>query len=135
MRKQFISILLVMFLVSCAVIPKHGSNLTFGMVKKYLVMGVTTQEEILRVFGAPNIITRSASKTETWTYERVSYDSHRYGGSLGLGGGTPLGSGGLGGVGTFGGSKSSSGMKTVTLMVHFDDNEKVADYSVMETHF
>ena len=135
MKKYFLLSLLILFLISCASTPRQGSNLTFGMVKKYVVRGETTQEEVLRIFGAPNIITKSPGKTETWTYEKVSYESSKYGGGVGVLGGGPASAGGLGGVGSFGGSKSSSGTKTVTLMIYFDENDRALDYSIMETHY
>jgi hypothetical protein len=135
MKRIFCLLLLTLFCFACASTPKQGSNLTYGMVKKYVVKGETTEEEVLRIFGAPNIITKRAGKLETWTYEKVSYDTSSKRGGIGVGGGGPVGAGGIGGFGSFGASKSSSGTKTVTLMIYFDENEKVVDYSMMETHY
>ena len=54
---------------------QQKSNLTAGMVKKYVKVGEATQADILTVFGAPNIITRDKDKNEVWTYDRQSIAS------------------------------------------------------------
>jgi hypothetical protein len=127
--------ILLLFFSACASAPRQGSHLTFGMVKKHIVKEQTHQEEILRLFGAPNIITKQAGKNETWTYEKVSYDASQYSGGIGAGAGGIIGTAATGGVGTFSGSKSSSSTKTMTVMIYFDSNDKVIDYSMMETHY
>ena len=127
---------ILLFLSSCASSPpRQGSHLTFGMVKKNVIKGETHQEEVLKLFGAPNIITQKSGKHETWTYEKVSYDASQYSGGIGAGAGGIIGSTATGGVGTFSGSKSSSSTKTMTLMIYFDSNDKVIDYSIVETHY
>ena len=122
MKKIFLSALLIMFLISCASTPEERSNLTFGMVKKYLVKGQTTQEEVLRIFGAPNIITKRPGKQETWVYEKISHETSSKGGIFGL-------------CGIFGSSESQSGTKTMTVMLYFDESDVFSDYSIMETHY
>ena len=122
MKKIFLSALLILFLISCASTPEERSNLTFGMVKKYLVKGQTTQEEVLRTFGAPNIITKRPGKQETWVYEKVSHERSSSKGIFGI-------------CGLFGSSKSQSGSKTMTVMLYFDENDTFSDYSIMETHY
>ena len=122
MKKIFLSVLLILFLVSCVSTPEEKSNLTFGMVKKYLVKGQTTQEEVLRIFGAPNIITKRPGKLETWVYEKVSHETSSSKGFFGI-------------CGLFGTSESQSGSKTMTVMLYFDENDTFSDYSIMETHY
>ena len=54
---------------------QQKSNLTAGMVKKYVKVGEATQTDLITVFGAPNIITRDKDGNEVWTYDRQSIAS------------------------------------------------------------
>jgi hypothetical protein len=126
---------------------QQKSNLTSGMVKKYVKVGTATQNEILKVFGAPNIITRDRNGNEVWTYDKQSMASSSEIAAWNAGGKGAAMAGGLagdavvGGGGVLGGSagKSSSAGQvsstTFTLMVSFDENEKVIDYRMRATQF
>ena len=113
---------------------------SYGLAKRTLQKGKTTQQEVIETFGAPNITTKGTGDVaEVWTYEKVSSE---YGASqldLGIGGGGGGGgSHGGGGGGLFGGygkQKGSSSVRTVTLIIKFDANEIVSDYKIMETNF
>jgi uncharacterized protein YcfL len=123
--KKIIFLLSVSLLLSgCASVqPIEKSRLTPGMVKKEIIKGVTTQNEILEVFGAPNIITKSKSGNEVWTYDKVSVEkgtSDVYGTILIVGGV---------------GSRSSISTKTFTLMIEFDDKNIVKDFSYRSSAF
>ncbi|MFH1321665.1 MAG: hypothetical protein ABII90_13565, partial [Bacteroidota bacterium] len=72
MKKIFLVALSCLFLFGCASVqPVQKGNLTPGMAKTNIIKGVTTQNEILEVFGAPNIITRNKSDNEVWTYDKM----------------------------------------------------------------
>ena len=77
MNKYLPTILLGILLISgCASVqPIQSSNLTPGMAKTTIVKGKTTQNEILTVFGAPNIVTKNKSGNEVWTYDKMSVES------------------------------------------------------------
>ena len=126
---------------------QQKSNLTAGMVKKYVEVGEATQADILTVFGAPNIITRDKDKNEVWTYDRQSIasasevaewnTSGRVGaiagglvGSTAVGGGASIG--GSSGKGSTAGQVSSA---TFTLIIKYDENDVVQDYRMMATQF
>ena len=126
---------------------QQKSNLTAGMVKKYVKVGEATQADILTVFGAPNIITRDKDKNEVWTYDRQSIasasevaewnTSGRVGaiagglvGSTAVGGGASIG--GSSGKGSTAGQVSSA---TFTLIIKYDENDVVQDYRMMATQF
>ncbi len=122
--KMFIIPLLILFLAGCATVPiTQGENLTVGMVKTKIVKGVTTQNEILEVFGAPNVITKNKTGNEVWTYDRIAVEtnvSDSYG-TLILLGGT--------------GSRASSSTRTFTLMLEFNEQGVVKDYSYRSSQF
>lgn len=60
----FIVFTLIFLLLPCCSSYRYGageenvqkSNLTFGVVKSKIIKGQTTQEEILAIFGAPNMV-------------------------------------------------------------------------------
>jgi hypothetical protein len=123
------------------------SNLTAGMVKKYVKVGASTQTDMIAVFGAPNIITRDKDGNEVWTYDRQSMASAaeiaqwNAAANATVGGGGIVGTSPIGGVASGGGSagKSSSAGQvssaTFTLMLTFDKKETVKDYRMMATQF
>lgn len=125
MKKYGIWLLLFLFLIfGCASVePAQKSNLTPGMVKTKIIKGQTIQNEVLEVFGAPNIVTKNKSGNEVWTYDKVSFDT-----STSEGYGTII----IAGVG---GGKGSASTRTFTLMVEFDDKGVVKDYSYRSSAF
>ena len=123
-----ICIFTLTFLVGCATFPKEEepaqqSNLTFGVVKSKIIKGQTTQAEILEIFGSPNITTKNRDDDEVWNYSRMSYK-------------TAAGSDG-GSVIFFGGNRAMSTATTASfdLIIIFDKNDRVKDYSVISAKF
>ncbi|MBW2652577.1 MAG: hypothetical protein JRC57_05775 [Deltaproteobacteria bacterium] len=126
---------------------QQKSNLTAGMVKKYVKVGETTQTDILTVFGAPNIITRDKESNEVWTYDRQSIASAsevaewNTSGSVGVLAGGLVGNTAVGGGASIGGSSgkgSTAGQvssATFTLIIKYDENDVVQDYRMMATQF
>src|SRR6185436_3116344 len=88
--------------------PSGQSNLTPGMVKKNIIKNQTTQNDILEVFGAPNIVTKNKTGNEVWTYDKVSIDT---GASNSFGTLVILDTSG---------SRTSASNRTFTLMIEFD---------------
>ncbi len=127
--KIYLSIVLVALLsISCATFPREEetsqqSNLTVGMVKTKIIKGETTQAEILKIFGAPNIITKNRSDDEVWNYNRMSFKT-----VTGSDGGTVI---------FWSGSRAMSSATTQSfdLILVFDDNDVVKDYSVIAAKF
>ena len=127
MRKALITLFLAyLFLPSCT--PNETgqierSNLTAGMVKKTIIAGITTQNEILKVFGAPNIITKNKSGNEVWTYDTISVVKSGEEGYWNVV------------VGGVSGGKSSASTRTFTLMIEFDKNDVVKECSYRASAF
>ena len=125
--KKYIALFLLSFLLvlsGCASVqPVQQGNLTPGMAKTKIIKGQTTQNEILQVFGAPNIVTKNKSGNEVWTYDKVSVEtgtSDVYGTLLIVGGA---------------GSRSSTSARTFTLMIEFDEKDVVKDFSYRSSAF
>ncbi len=97
----------------------HSSNLTYGIVKSKIIKGETNQEEILRIFGSPNIITKNKSNNEVWSYNKMRVTKK--------GGSTYI----------FSQEKGSYSSSTTSfdLIISFPDDDIVNDYSVISTRF
>lgn len=95
------------------------SNLTFGVVKSKIIKGQTTQDEILKIFGSPNMVTKNKSNHEVWSYNRMS--------AVSKGGQTNF---------IFGERASvSTSNQSFDLIITFTKNDIVEDYSVVSTSF
>lgn len=129
MKKYLVLITFLPFIVAftgCAssgVKEMSNTNLTTGKVKMEVKKGETTQAEILQIFGSPNIVTKNRDNDEVWNYNRMSYES-------------AYGSEG-GGFIFWGGSRavSSATTKSFDLIIIFDDNDVVKDYSLISASF
>lgn len=119
-------------IVGCATADKdRNSNFTHGNVQRVLKKGITTQQQVIEVFGAPNITTTDADNNEVWTYQK-----HSVGGeSLDAGGGVIGVVPGAVGVGGTSGSSYSQSSKTMTLIIKFDEKNIVRDFQSMYSSF
>ena len=95
------------------------SNLTMGMVKSQVIKGQTTQDEILKLFGSPNLVSKNKSNKEVWSYNKMSVENK------------------AGSTDFFAGQRASqsSSSKSFDLIITFDENDVVTDYSVVSTAY
>jgi hypothetical protein len=143
--KFFYLLALLLFINGCAEIMEkmeaakpanyQRSNLTFGMVKKNLIKGQTTQSEILSLFGAPNITTKNKSGEEVWTYDKIAVTQEDVAAGFAIVGGGPVGAGLIGGAAGASSSNSSTSSRSITLLITFDEKDIVKDYAVMAQEF
>lgn len=106
--------------------------LSYGSITAKVQNGVTTQEDIIRYFGAPNITTRNKDGREVWMYDRISSSSQSDGWSEARRFGVFFG---LETASAKQGSNRSSTTSTLTFIITFDSNKCVADYSARATQF
>ena len=128
MRKLYVILLFfsLLFSISCNSYkyganaePTQKSNLTFGVVISKIIKGNTTQSEILEIFGAPNLVSKNKSNNEVWSYNKMSVVNKQ--------GGTDF---------LFGERASqSSSTQSFDLIITFDSNDIVSDYSVISTSY
>lgn len=135
MRKLWVPLVLVTVALTSPLAAKkkpqpvdvRNSALTQGNVQLNLKSGVTTKNQVLEVFGAPNITTRDGNGREVWSYQRhatVSQSSS---------------SEGFWTILLAGGGKSASGfsqtMRTMTLIIKFDSSDIVTDFRSRTSDF
>lgn len=126
---------------------ERPSNLSYGAVTATVKKDVTTQADLINLFGGPNISTTDATGVETWIYERTASSTDTAGSQDSknleafFGAGAAIGPAAVGG-GVSGGSRSSSdarrtvtSVRTLTVVVKFNDNKTVKDCSVRASYF
>jgi hypothetical protein len=123
------------------------SNLSYGTITATIKKGVTTQIDLLEMFGGANVTTIDRDGTEVWMYERQSSMNDTAGSQQDknfnafVGGGAG-GGGVVAGGGVSGGSKSSNdqrrtvnSIRTLTLVVKFNPDKTVKDYTTRASYF
>ncbi len=123
----------------------HSTNereLTVGTVQGKITRGMSASE-VAEVLGSPNIVTKDREGHESWVYDKIateasySSDSGGVGGLAGAGGfiGSALLLGGLGGSYNKSSGASSSTQKTLTVVIKFDPNSRVKDFTYHSSKF
>jgi hypothetical protein len=106
--------------------------LSYGAVTSKVRKGDTTQEEIIRLFGAPNITTTNSDGKEVWVYDRISSASESHGWS------EARRFSAFFGLETFsgkaGGGRATS-TRTLTVIITFAPDKCVEDYTARATQF
>lgn len=125
MNKLILTGFLIIGLTSCNSY-KYGtdgtaekSNLTMGVVKSKIFKGSTSQDEILKLFGSPNLVSKNKSNREVWSYNKMSVEQK------------------AGSTDFFAGQRASqsSSSRSFDLIITFDEKDVVLDYSVISTAF
>src|SRR5687768_8673448 len=127
------------FLAQPAVGKSAPNTLTHGMAQMTLRVGQTTQFEVLETFGGPNVSTLDGDGREVWIYDRFATVSMTKdsGFSVGLLGGAIGGAVGAGiGLGFSNKkSKASSSSRSMTLILKFGPDKKLADFKSRSSSF
>ena len=110
------------------------NRLTVGTVQREIRMGMPAAE-VAEVLGSPNIVTTDDQRNETWIYDKISSDvtySRSSGTVVGLIFGSSAGGAGVGS--TSAGSQSRT-QRTLTVVIKFDENDRVRDFSYHSSQF
>jgi hypothetical protein len=118
----------------------QNDPLSYGAVTSTVKKGETTQEEIVRLFGPPNITTVNASGEEVWVYDRISNTSQqndsseaRFNDFFGLKATGDKEA--TANANATSAQTSTLSTRTLTVIVNFDSTKKVKDYSARATQF
>ena len=109
-------------------------RVTVGTVQKEIVIGMSATD-VATALGSPNIVTTDDLRQETWIYDKISSDvtySRSSGTIVGLLFGS---SGGGAGVGTTSAGSSSSSQRTLTVIIKYDGDNRVRDFSYHTSRF
>lgn len=133
---------LTMLLASCSA-THHATDVreaddvdrvTVGTVQREIIIGMSAAD-VASVLGSPNIVTTDDQRQETWIYDKISSDV-TYSRSSGTVVGLIFGSAGGGaGVGTTNAGATSSSQRTLTVIIKFDGNSQVRDFSYHTSRF
>jgi outer membrane protein assembly factor BamE (lipoprotein component of BamABCDE complex) len=121
-----------------AAVQGEGERLTVGTVQREIKVGMTGAD-VARVLGSPNIVTTDEERREVWVYDRISTDtvySESRGGVAAL----ILASGGSAAAAAApvyqsGAGARSTTQRTLTVIVKFDKESRVRDFSYHASQF
>ncbi len=123
----------------------HGAQerrMTVGTVQKEIKKNMSAAD-VAEALGSPNIVTTDEKGREVWVYDRISTDVTYSKDSGGVGGVLLIGaaSGDVAGGGLPGGSYSRSAgaesktQRTLTVVIKFDEEKQVRDFSYHASRF
>jgi outer membrane protein assembly factor BamE (lipoprotein component of BamABCDE complex) len=109
-------------------------RLTVGTVQREVRMGMSAAQ-VAEVLGSPNIVTTDEQRNETWIYDKISSDV-TYSRSSGTIVGLIFGGSGAGaGAGSTSSGSTSKTQRTLTVIIKFDENNQVRDFSYHSSQF
>lgn len=123
----------------------HGTQerqMTVGTVQKEIRKGMSGAD-VAEVLGSPNIVTTDGEGREVWVYDKISTDVTYSKDSGGVGivllvgasaGNTAAGGLGHGGYSRSAGAESKT-QRTLTVVIKFDEEKKVRDFSYHSSRF
>ena len=112
----------------------ENDRMTVGTVQKEIRIGISATD-VATILGSPNIVTTDDGRLETWIYDKISTDvtySRSSGTIVGL---IFVGSGGGAGVGSTNAGSTTSSQRTLTVIIKFDANNLVRDFSYHTSRF
>ncbi len=123
--------------------PATPSALSYGTVTAAVRKGETTQLDLVQLFGSPNISTYDSAGIETWVYERTVTQTDVQSNSKAVQGAANLGvffnfgnvGGGVAGGQSTQATSTASSIRSITVIVKFNDKKIVSDYSVRASYF
>ena len=136
MKKAILCIILIgMFIpslifIGCATTSQQQKEveeeLTVGIVQREIRIGMSAAE-VAEVLGSPNIVTTDEERREVWIYDKISSEvaySERggYGTLILIGGATSKG-------------EKSTSQKTLTIIIKYDEENKVRDFAYHTSRF
>ncbi len=109
-------------------------RITVGTVQREIQIGMSAAG-VAEVLGSPNIVTTDENRQETWIYDKISSEVV-YSRSSGTVVGLVFGSNAAGlGVGSKEAGAQSSSQRTLTVIIKFDDDNLVRDFSYHTSRF
>lgn len=146
MRNLALAIAVAILASGCMTAAEHraavqggeADRLTVGKVQKEIKVGMPGAE-VARVLGSPNIVTTDEERREVWVYDRIATDtvySESRGGvaSLVFASGGSAAAAAAPVYGSAAGARSTT-QRTLTVIVRFDRENRVRDFSYHASQF
>ena len=113
---------------------EEADRVTVGTVQKEIKLGMSGAD-VAGVLGSPNIVTTDSERRETWVYDKMSTEVaySKSGGSI-VGLIFSSSGGGLGGGYSKAGATSTT-QRTLTVVIKFDNDGLVRDFSYHASQF
>jgi len=106
--------------------PAPEDRVTVGKVQGEIKVG-QSGADVIQILGSPNIITTDDKRREVWVYDKISTER------------TEASRSSYGTLILFGGSaddsRSSTRQRTLTIVIKFDEQKMVRDFSYNYTQF
>ena len=102
--------------------PVREEQMTVAKAQREIKIGMTSAD-VVEVLGSPNMVTTDDKRRETWVYDRVSSSVSKSSAGVWL---------------LFAGAnsaKASSSQRTLTIIVKFDENNRVRDFAYRTSAF
>ncbi|MEJ2275524.1 MAG: hypothetical protein P8Y01_13300 [Woeseiaceae bacterium] len=113
---------------------EETNRMTVGTVQREIRMGMSAAE-VAEVLGSPNIVTTDDERNETWIYDKISTDV-TYSRSSGTVVGLVFGNSAAGvGTGSTSAGSTSTAQRTLTVVIKFDGDDRVRDFSYHSSQF
>lgn len=114
--------------------PQADENLTVGKVQKEIRIGMAGGQ-VAEVLGSPNIVSTDEDRNEVWIYDKISTQyihTDMQAGILAIGGGSDI----LAAPSASGRQSSgATSQRTLTIIIKFDDNDRVRDFAYHTSQF
>ena len=111
---------------AAALHSSRDRDLTVGLVQKDIRYGMS-QSDVAASLGSPNIVTREDNGNETWIYDKIATEASR---SSDSGGWTIL----LAGSNKQAGASATT-QRTLTVVIKFDHERRVSNFTYHSTKF
>ena len=102
--------------------PVADEQMTVAKAQREIKVGMSSAQ-VVEVLGSPNMVTTDDKRRETWVYDRVSSNVSQSSSGVWL----------L--VAGASNAKQSSTQRTLTIIVKFDENNKVRDFAYRTSAF
>ena len=103
-----------------------ADRISVGTVQREIRVGMSSAD-VVAAMGSPNMVTTDDQRREVWVYDKISTDVS-YSGSSGYG--TLIIAGG-----SMASGAASRSQRTLTVIIKFDNEQKVRDFAYRQTSF
>lgn len=149
-RLTILPYLIILLFLGCMSAAEHrqsvssdeADRITVGKVQREIRVGMTSAD-VVEALGSPNIVTTDEKRREVWVYDKIATE-HAYSTTSGgvsalilagfVGGDAAGGGGVLPGFSKSTGASSTT-QRTLTIIIKYDEENKVRDFAYRQSTF